>query len=114
MSIPAIVVLILLAWFMLELLGLLSVGKGVIMGAARWLRTKRNSSMVIEMPDDVAVAVANGLIVVGSEIIAGSESEWDGLHIKHHAISSEILKVEPGTRMKVIRIGKGTLELRMV
>ena len=86
-------------------------GRGLTKELRRWLRSKHGDYVEIDLSSDLATAVANGLIGVGSEVVAGYESEWDGVRVARFAISPEILRKPIGTHLKVIRLDPQTLQL---
>lgn len=87
------------------------VGSGLTKELRRWLRARHGDSVEIDMPSDLAIAAANGLFGVGSEVVAGYVNEWDGVSIVRFAISPEILCKPIGTHLKVARLDQWTLEL---
>jgi len=89
-------------------------GSDLAKGLIRWIKIKRHGSKEIEMSSDLEVAVASGLIRVGSEIFAGYQSECEGTEISRFAIPPEILGEKLGTRMKVLSINRKVIILKPI
>ena len=66
----------------------------------RRVRAKMLGAIEIDTPPDLGVAAANGLLGVGSEVVAGFDAEWDGLKIVAYAISPQIVQEPLGTRFQ--------------
>ena len=80
----------------------------------RRVRAKMLGAIEIDTPPDLGVAAANGLLGVGSEVVAGFDAEWDGLKIVAYAISPQIVQEPLGTRFQVLKIGPRKMELRPI
>lgn len=110
---PLIAVL-LVVYLLAECLNFFVVGSSLTRGICRVVRRILHGSKEIELPEDLKMAVANGLLSVGSEVVVGSECEWNGTTVSRFATSSDAVNQEPGTRMKVVRMTRNRIELRTV
>jgi hypothetical protein len=111
--VPSIVML-LTAYLLAECLNFFIVGSSLTRGICRVFRQILHGSKEIELPEDLKLAAANGLLSVGSEVVVGSECEWNGTTVSRFAVSPDAVNQEPGTRMKVVRLTRNRIELRTV
>lgn len=111
--VPSIVVL-LAVYLLAECLNLFIVGTSLTRGICRVVRQIRHGSKEMEMPEDLKLAAANGLLSVGSEVVVGSECEWTGTTVSRFAVSPDAVNKEPGTLMKVVRLTRDRIELRTI
>lgn len=90
----------------------LTVGTGIIKGLWGLIRNRLTSSFEIETPPDLAVAAANGLLHSGSQLVVGTEAEWEGLQVSTFSVSPQAVSMPAGTRLEVIQISQQNLRLR--
>ncbi len=91
-----------------------TVGSAISRYFYRRVRAKTLGAIEIDTPPDLSVAAANGLIGVGSEVVAAYDAEWDGPNVTAYAISPQIVQEPLGTRFQVLKIGPGKMELRPI
>jgi len=110
---PTTVLLALFALGVWAVVDLLVAGGGIWSSIRRWLRRKRGDLVEIPIPPDLAVAVANGLITVGSELVVADRAEREGSRVVVHAVSPRELAAPLGTRVEVRRIRARKLSLKL-
>jgi hypothetical protein len=90
------------------------VGTSLAQCACRVVRQRLHGSIEIKRPEDLKLAVANGLLSVGSEVVVGVECEWSGNAVSRFSITPGLVHEEPGTLMKVIRLTRNRVELKSI
>ena len=91
-----------------------TIGSAISRYFYRRVRAKTLGAIEIDTPPDISVAAANGLIGVGSEVVAAYDAEWDGLNVVAYAISPQIAQKPLGTRFQVLKIDPWKMELRPI
>ena len=109
-----LILLLVAAGILWVLIDFCSVGHGLTSGLIRWICTKRTGVKEIDIPAALSVAVANGLIRAGAELVTGYENEWDGETLMRIAIPPEIVNEELGTRLIVISVGSKRMKLARI
>jgi len=104
----------LLVYAVLECLNAIVVGTILVVAVYRFIRSKIRGSRYIDIPEDLRIAVANELIQVNSELVVGTQPEWQGTSVVRFAISKNHAKEEPGTRLRVDSIGKSLIEVTRI
>lgn len=108
------IVVLLAAYLLAECLNLFIVGTSLTCGLCRTARRILRGSKEIELPEDLKLAAANGLLSVGSEVVVGTECEWAGTTVSRFAVSPDAVHKEPGTLMKVVRLTRNRIELKPI
>lgn len=80
----------------------------------RGLRSMALGTIEIDTPPDLGLAAVNGLLGVGSVIVAGDEAEWDGHNVVVYAISPKIVHAPQGSRFQVVKVSPRKMELRLI
>lgn len=99
-------------YILAECVNLCVVGGSWIGGLFRMARQVLHGSKEVELPDTLKIAVSNGLLSVGSEVIVGTESQWEGGTVKRFAISPSVVDAKVGTIMQIIRLTRNKIELK--
>ena len=73
-----------------------------------------HGSKEFALPEDLKIAATNGLLTVGSEVVVGTEHQWDGITVKRFAVSPTIVHAEEGTIMQIIRLTRNSMELKPI
>lgn len=104
---------ILLAVYVLaECVNLFMVGSILTRGAFRMARQMLHGSKEVALPEDLKIAATNGLLKVGSEVVVGTEYQWDGAEVRRFAVSPSIVHADVGTIMQIIRLTRSSMELK--
>lgn len=114
MDLAAILFLLMAALGICAMVDFATIGSAISRYFYRRVRAKTLGAIEIDTPPDLGVAAANGLLGVGSEVVAGYDAEWDGLKIVAYAISPQIVQEPLGTRFQVLKIGPRKMELRAI
>lgn len=104
----------LVIYILAECVNLYMVGSSLIGGVFRITRQVLHGSKVVELPEDLKIAAANGLLSVGSEVVVGTEPQWDGVTVRRFAVSPSIVHTDVGTTMQIIRLTRSNMELKPV
>lgn len=104
---------ILLAVYILaECVNLYMVGSSLIGGVFRIARQVLHGSKEVALPEELKIAATNGLLKVGSEVVVGTEYQWDGITVKRFAVSPTIVHADEGAIMQIIRLTRNSMELK--
>lgn len=96
---------------LLPLLDVLITGGVILKGAWRFVRCKIRGSKLVDWPQDLKVAAANGLVGIGSELVVGGPAQWDGARVKRYSIAAADCGEQPGAVLKVIGTGRNKIEV---
>lgn len=113
-SLVTLTVALVAAYLIAECINLLIVGDSLTRGIYRVFRQRLHRSTDIALPEDLKLAIANGLLSVGSEVVVGAECEWTGSTVSRFAVAPHIVDQEPGMLMKVIRLTQNRIELKPI
>jgi hypothetical protein len=115
MEFPLLAIAILvIAYIALECFNLLSCGGFLLGGAYRFVRSQLNGTQYVSIPEQLKIPLANQLLDVGSELIVGSEPEWDGHKIIRHSISPEVAGQHVGAKLRIHSFGQRWMEIRLI
>jgi hypothetical protein len=104
---------ILLAVYVLaECINLFMVGSSLSLCLFRIVRQMLHGSKEVALPEDLKIAATNGLLTVGSEVVVGTEHQWDGFTVRRFAISPSIVHADVGAIMQIIRLTRSSIELK--
>ncbi len=95
-----------------ECVSLCSVGRDLTRGVVRLARRKLHGSREIPLTQDLRIAAANGLLKVGSEIVVGTEHQWNGVTVSRFAVAPSIAQAEAGVILQVIRLEAESIEVK--
>lgn len=104
-------IIFLAIYLIAECVNLFVVGTSLSRGVIGIFRRRRHGSKSVELSKDLKIAAANRLLTVGSELVVGTEHEWDEFKIKRFAVSPTAVDAEPGTVMQVVRLTRDRMEL---
>jgi hypothetical protein len=104
--------IILAVYILAECVNLYMVGSSLIGWVLRIVRQVLHGTKEVALPADLKIAVTNGLLKVGSEVVVETEYQWDGITVKRFAISPTIAHAAEGTIMRIIRLARNSMELK--
>jgi len=99
-------------YVLLECINIYTIGGSMTRNMMRIVRQMFNRSTVIDIPEDLQIAAANGLLRTGSEVIVGDESQWNGSTVIRFAVSPSMVRERSGTIMRIIRLTSKSIELK--
>ncbi len=99
-------------YILAECVNLYMVGSSLIGGVFRIARQVLHGSKEVALPEDLKIAATNRLLKVGSEVVVGTEYQWDGITVKRFAVSPTIVHADEGVIMQIIRLTRNSMELK--
>ena len=107
-----LIVIIFAFYVLAECANLFIVGSSLTRSAIRIARQMLHGSKEVALPEDLRIAATHGLLTVGSEVVVGSEHQWDGDTVRRFAVSPSVVHAEAGAIMRIIRLTRSSMELK--